>query len=278
MKHAEGSCPGYRGVGLFCQTWSPEETERTGASAVFVHGIGDHGGRHLRLFEALVAAGLTVVAPDMRGHGRSPGQRGHIDSWDDFREDLDAVVEQAASSRRGAGVFVIGHSLGGLIVLEYALKRPERLRGVVAMSPALALDGIPRWQIVASRALNRIVPRFSMKVGLDSGGISRDPSVKEADDVDPLVHSLGSVRLGVEVQKALEWTLAHASELRVPLLIVHGTADTVVPPAASLAFYERTTLADRTRIEYPGGYHELDNDYTRDKALPDISAWIAARV
>ncbi len=278
MKQAEGTCPGYRGVGFYCQTWSPEERAGTGASVVFVHGIGDHGGRHQHLVEALVSAGHTVVAPDMPGHGRSPGPRGHIDSWDEFREDLDAAVERAASGRRGAGVFAIGHSLGGLIVLEYALRRPERLRGVVAMSPALSLDGIPRWQVAASRVLNRIVPRLSMKVGLDSGGISRDPSVKEADDADPLVHSLASVRLGVEVQKALEWTLSHASELRVPLLVVHGTADTVVPPAASLAFYERTTLADRTRIEYEGGYHELDNDYARDKALSDINAWIAARM
>jgi alpha-beta hydrolase superfamily lysophospholipase len=278
MRHAEGTCPGRRGAGIFFQTWSPEDDERPGASVVFVHGIGDHGGRHLHFVEALVSAGHTVIAPDMRGHGRSPGPRGHIDSWDEFREDLDAVVERAGAARPGARVFAVGHSLGGLIVLEYALRRPERLRGVVAMSPALSLDGIPRWQVAVSRVLDRIVPRLSMKVGLDSEGISRDPAIKEADAADPLVHSLASVRLGVEVQKALAWTLAHARDLHVPLLIVHGTADTVVPPGASLAFYERTTLADRTRIEYPGGYHELDNDYARDQALADINAWIAARM
>ena len=227
---------------------------------------------------ALTAAGHTVTAPDMRGHGHSPGLRGHVDSWTEFREDLRSVITFASAERAGAPVFAIGHSLGGLIVLEYALRCPQGLRGVVAMSPALSMGGVPQWKLAASRVLDRLVPRLSMKVGLKSDGISRDPSVKAADDDDPLCHPMASVRFGVEVQKALEFTLSHAGELQVPLLVVHGTADTVVPAASSLSFFQRAGVADKTRLEYPGAYHELDNDYAKDDVLRDINEWIGARL
>ncbi len=276
MERTEETIKGHHGIDLYCQTLRPAAA--TGASVVYVHGLGDHSGRHRSLFDALCAAGHTVTAADLRGHGRSPGPRGHIDSWDDHREDLRAVVRFAASQRAGVPLFLIGHSLGGLVVLEYALRYPEGLRGVVAMSPGLSLDGIPRWQVVASRLLDRLAPRLTMKVGLDSTNISRDPSIKAADDEDPLCHSYATVRLGVEARRAIEFTLGHAAELRVPLLVVHGAADRVVPPAASLTFYQRVSLADKRRIEYPDAYHELDNDYARDQALADIRAWIAAHL
>jgi alpha-beta hydrolase superfamily lysophospholipase len=276
MTRTEGVCRAFGGIDLYCQTWRPDKPAI--ATAVFVHGIGDHGGRHMNLVNALVAAGLAVVAPDLRGHGRSPGLRGHVDGWQDYREDVHAVVQSARAASPGLPLFVIGHSLGGLIVLEYALRYPEGLKGVVAMSPALALDGVPRWKIVASRVLDRFAPRLSLRVGLDSGGMSRDPAVKAADDEDPLLHKLGTVRLGVSVQGALRWTFAHAAELRVPLLVAHGMADTVVPAAASEAFFGRLTRGDRTRLTYDGGYHELDNDTPHDRALRDITAWITARL
>jgi alpha-beta hydrolase superfamily lysophospholipase len=276
MTRTESACKAFGGIDLYCRNWRPDGPAR--ATIVFVHGIGDHSGRHGNLVEALVAAGFAVTAPDMRGHGRSPGARGHVDGWEDYREDLRAVVQAARASAPGLPVFVIGHSLGGLIVMEYALRYPEGLKGVVAMSPALALDGVPRWKIAASRLLDHVAPRLALKVGLDSGGMSRDPAIKAADDEDPLLHKLGTVRLGVAVQGALQWTFAHAAELRVPLLVVHGTADTVVPAAASEALYVLLAQGDKTRLTYDGGYHELDNDTSHDAVLRDIAAWISARL
>ncbi len=276
MERVEGTLKGYGGIDLYYQTWRPARDD--GACVVFVHGIGDHGGRHPHLVEALTSAGHTVTAPDMRGHGRSPGLRGHINSWTEYREDLRLVIGLASAARPDAPLFVVGHSLGGLIVLEYALHYPDGLRGVVAMSPALSTGGVPQWKLIASRVLDRVAPRLSMKVGLESGGISRDPSIKAADDEDPLCHPMASVRFGVETQKALAFTLGHAEELRAPLLIVHGTGDTVVPAGSSLSFFEKVRFRDKTRIEYPGAYHELDNDWAKDEALRDIVAWIAARL
>lgn len=276
MERTEGTLKGHRGIDLYYQVWRPAAA--TGASVVYVHGLGDHASRHPNIFEALCGAGHTVTAADLRGHGRSPGPRGHIDSWDDHREDLRCVARFAASVRAGAPLFAIGHSLGGLIVLEYALHYPEALRGVVAMSPALSTAGVARWKATASRVLDRFVPRFTMKVGLDSNNISRDPSIRAADDEDPLCHPYVSVRFGVEVQKAIAYTLGHAAELRVPLLVLHGTADSVVPAEASRRFFEGVSLADKRHIEYPGAYHELDNDYAKEEALGDINAWIGARL
>ena len=278
MERAEGTWSGRRGVDLYYQSWSLTGSGGGGAAVVYVHGIGDHGSRHPHLVEALVLAGHMVLTPDLRGHGRSPGRRGHIDAWADYREDLHGLVQVARSMCPGSPLFLVGHSLGGLIVLEYALRLPEGLRGVVAMSPALNLDGVPRWKVVASIALGRLVPRLSMRLGLDSEGLSRDPAVKSADDQDPLLHSRATVRLGAEVPKALGWTLEHAGELRVPLLVVHGSADTIVPAAASLAFYERAGVPDKTRIEYEGGYHELDNDTEKDRVLRDMRDWLADRM
>ncbi|MEE8390094.1 MAG: lysophospholipase, partial [Anaerolineae bacterium] len=173
----------------------------------------------------------------------------------------------------GQAVFLLGHSMGGLIVLEYVLHHPEKLTGVIASGPALAVD-IPPLLMVLSKVLSGILPRFAFNTGLDATAISRDPVVVEAYVNDPLVHSLGTPRFGIEFPRAIEWTQAHAAEMKLPCLIVHGGADRLVPPEGSHIFYEKMTITDKERQVYEDYYHEVFNDIGKEKVLAAVEVWM----
>lgn len=272
MEHREGTFSGYGGLSLYYQCWRPEGVPR--AVLVIVHGFGEHSGRYMNVVNHLVPRGIAVYALDHRGHGRSPGPRGHIQSWEEFREDVRAFVRKVSEMEPGLPLFLMGHSMGGLIVLEYALHHPEGLRGVIASGPALAQVGISPALMTLARLLSRLWPRFGLNTGLDATSISRDPEVVAAYQADPLVHSIGTARLGTEMSQAMRWTHEHAREWRLPLLILHGGADRLVPPEGSRRFFENVPIADKERIEYEGGYHEPHNDIHRDQVLADLERWL----
>ncbi len=272
MEHREGSFRGAGGLELYDQCWRPEGEPR--AVLAVVHGFGEHSGRYMNVVDRLVPRGYAVWSFDHRGHGRSPGQRGYINEWSEFREDVRAFLRTVADQERGRPLFLMGHSLGGLIVLEYALHYPEGLKGVIASAPALGQVGISPFLLTMSRVLSRLLPRFSLDTGLDASAISRDPEVVRAYKEDPLVHSKGTPRLGTEMGKAIEWVQSHAGEFRLPLLVLQGEADRLVPPEASRAFFEKVTFPDKEWHGYAGGYHEPHNDITRDQALSDLESWL----
>lgn len=272
MEHSEGTFSGYGGLPLYYQSWRPEKGPR--AVLVIVHGFGEHSGRYMNVVNHLVPKGYAIYALDHRGHGRSPGPRGHINSWEEFREDVWAFVRKVSEAEPGLPLFLMGHSMGGLIVLEYALHYPEGLKGVIASGPALAQVGISPVLMTLARVLSRIWPRFAMSTGLDATSISRDPDVVAAYQADPLVHSIGTARLGTEMGRAMLWTHEHAREWRLPLLILHGGADRLVPPEGSRRFFENVPIADKERIEYEGGYHEPHNDTHRAQVLADLERWL----
>ncbi len=272
MEHREGKFQGAGGLELYYQCWRPEEEPR--AVLAIVHGFGEHSGRYMNVVNRLVPKGFAVWGFDHRGHGRSPGQRGYINEWAEFREDVHAFLQMVAGQEPGRPLFLMGHSMGGLIVLDYALHHPEGLNGVIASGPALGQVGIAPILLTLSRLLSRIWPRLSLDTGLDATAISRDPEVVKAYQEDPLVHSKGTPRLGTEMEKTMEWVQAHAADLRVPLLILQGEADRLVPPEASRAFFEKVTSPDKEWHGYEGGYHEPHNDVTREQALSDLEQWL----
>ncbi|MCS7177678.1 MAG: alpha/beta hydrolase [Anaerolineae bacterium] len=272
MRHSEGTFAGFGGLPLYYQSWRPEGEPR--AIVILVHGFGEHSGRYMNVVSHLVPRGHAIYALDHRGHGRSPGPRGYIHDWEEFREDIRAFVRMVAEQEPGRPLFLMGHSMGGLIVLEYALRYPEGLSGVIASGPVLAQVGLSPVLMVLARVLSRLWPRFAMNTGLDATSISRDPEVVATYRADPLVHSTGTARLGTEMTRAIRWTHEHAREWRLPLLILHGGADRLVPPEGSRRFFEHVPIADKERIEYEGGYHEPHNDTHRAQVLADLERWL----
>jgi alpha-beta hydrolase superfamily lysophospholipase len=271
MKHEEGFLEGSKGSKLYYQKWLPSGSPDS--ILVFVHGLGDHSGRHENLVEAVVTESKALYAFDLRGHGRSSGQRGHIDSWDDFREDVAAFLHLVREEQPDKPVFLMGHSLGGIIVLEFVLRQPPGLTGVIASSAAIGEASIPPWKMALARFISRVWPNFTMKQSWDQE-ISRDRKVVEESKADPLTHSYGSVRLASEYTDVLDWTRSHAGQLELPLLLLHGKADAVVPPRSSRSFLQEAGSRDKTLKEYDGALHELDNDVGHEKVLDDLLEWI----
>ncbi len=272
MRHNESKFDGFGGLELYYQRWRPEGEPE--AVLAVVHGFGEHSGRYGNVVGRFVPKGYAVYAFDLRGHGHSPGPRGYVNAWAEFREDVKRFLELVHEQEAGREVFLLGHSMGGLIVLEYVLHHPEGLAGVVASGPLLARAGVSPFLMALSKVLSGILPRLTLDTGLDATTISRDPAVVEAYVNDPLVHSLGTPRLSTELTRAIEWTQAHAAEMALPCLIVHGSADRLVPPEGGRVFYENVALNDKERQVYEGYYHEVFNDIGKEQVLAAVEAWI----
>lgn len=275
MIQNEGTFRGARGVELHYRTWAPEEEAR--AVVAIVHGLGEHGGRYGGVANYLVPAGYKLYAFDHRGHGRSPGPRGHADRWADFREDVRAFLTLIRKQAPGKPIFLYGHSLGGLITLNYALHEPAGIDGLIVSAPGLDASGLSPTMLRIARLLSRVAPKLGLGTGLEAAAISRDPAEVKAYKLDPLVHGKGSPRLAVEAGEAIEWTMAHAKELRLPLLLFYGSADRLVPPANARRFFDAASSKDKTLHEYEGGYHEPHNDLDRERVLADVREWLDER-
>lgn len=275
--YSDGLVPVAAGVELFRRSWRPE---RPTAALINLHGLGDHSGLYAPLTEKLAAAGIAVHGLDMRGHGRSPGPRAYVERWDEYVDDLDAFVGWVAERERGLPIFLLGHSLGGLISLDYATRRPSRLAGVIVSAPPLGAVGVPRPLMVLGRIMARVWPRFSLNVGMDLTGLSRDPAVVDAITGDELFHRRGTARLAVEVPAAMARVQATATELRVPLLLLHGTADRMVPAAGTEELARRlggSAAGDVTLKLYDGAYHALFFDWDGERVTADVVEWIRER-
>lgn len=277
MEHREGSFVGAGGLELFSQSWRPAGETR--AVLAIVHGMGEHSGRYGNVVEALVPRGYAVHGFDLRGYGRSPGQRGHVDSWSQYRDDTEAFLRAVGEAAPGVPLFLMGHSMGGLIVLDYVLRRPGGLAGVIVSAPGLAPKGVAKpSKVLLAKLLTRLRPRLSLDVTLDAGGISRDPEVVEAYLKDPLVHAKGSVRWGTESLAVIEWIKAHPGDLQLPILMSHGTADRLVSAAGTRSFFEGVTFPDKELRIYDGVYHEPHNDLDHQRVVSDYAGWIEAHL
>ena len=262
---------GSGGLELYCRRWRAEHKPK--AVLAIVHGHGEHSGRYGNVVDWFVPRGYSVYAFDLRGHGHSQGKRGALESFGEYRDDVQAFLGLVRETEP-APVFLAGHSLGGLIVLNYALHNGHGLAGVVSSGPVLSAPGISPFLLWLSRVLARVWPSLTLESGLDTAALSRDAAVVEAYVNDPLVHSKGSVRMATEMLDAVEWTQAHAAELAMPCLIVHGGEDRLCDPQASKRFYDSVAFPDKERIEYDGYFHEVYNELGKEKVFADVEAWL----
>jgi alpha-beta hydrolase superfamily lysophospholipase len=271
----QGTFKGTDGLELYYQSWHPEG--EVWAILVMVHGLGGHSGLYGNIVQHLIPKNYAVYAFDLRGNGRSPGQRGYLNAWAEFREDLRAFVHLIKTQYPEQPLFLLGHSVGAIIVLDYVLRSPAEvsdLQGVIALAPTLGKIGVPPFKLLLGRLLSRVWPRFSLSTGIDLSTASSDPAVMAAYAQDPWRHTQGSARFATEFLATVAWIQEHAADLQVPLLILHGGADQVALPEGGCAFFERVTILDKERREYPGVYHEIQSDRNYQEMLTDLDNWL----
>ena len=274
---ASGSFSGVGDRHIFWRAWTPDDAPAR-AVIVLVHGLGEHSGRYDHVVARLVGEGYAVHAADHRGHGRSDGPRALIEDMDDVVADVDTLVDRAAAAEPGVPVFMLGHSMGGLIALRYALAHQERLAGLILSGTLAQLDAVPRALELVGRTLSVIAPRAPL-IAIDHTLVSRDPAVVEAYRSDPLVHH-GKVpaRTAVQLADAVKGFPSTVGAITVPTLILYGTADGLCTPAGSVMLGERIGAADTTVKAYAGLFHEILNEPEREAVLADLVAWLAERV
>ena len=271
----EGTFLGTNQFKLYYQSWHPEKKVK--GVVVIVHGLGGHSGKYTNMISHLVDRNFAVYGFDQRGNGRSPGQRGYINSWTELRSDLAAFLQLVKTETKDYSCFLLGHSLGAAVVLDYGLRaeNPQsHLQGIIAMAPALGAVGVPPWRLFLGRILSQIYPRFSLDLGIDLSASSRDPQVIEAYKQDTLRHTRGTARLSTEFTKTIAWINDHVQEWQLPLLILYGGEDQVTLPQSNYLFFESITFADKEIKEYPESYHELQSDLNYKEVLEDIEDWL----
>jgi acylglycerol lipase len=245
---------------------------------VVVHGLHEHSARYAQVGTRLAAEGFAVYAADHRGHGRSDGRRANIERMVLLGQDLRSFVQFAAERHPGP-VFMVGHSLGGLIALEYALdRRGHALDGLVLSGPAVTATAGSALAKRLAPVLSALVPDLGVASLNAEQKISRDPEVIRSYRDDPLVYQ-GRIkaRTGAEILGAIQRLPAALPRLRMPLLILHGSDDQISPLAGSVMVHEAVSSTDKTLRQYPGLYHEVFNEPERDQILTDLISWLNDR-
>lgn len=278
IEYSEGYCR-HDGLNIFYRHYkaSPEK-----ARMVISHGLGEHSGRYLNVINRLVPKGISIFAPDFRGHGKSDGKRGHVLSFDDYLEDLYSIFEEVVKEKKpGKKCFLLGHSMGGLIAINYAISRQETIDGLIISSPSLGVAvKVPAIKAALGKAMSSLWPGLSLNNELDASKLSHDEQVVMAYRNDPLVHNRVTARWFTEFLSAMENTNNHILEIKAPFLMQIAGDDHLVNAAASKSFFEKLSSKDKTLHVYEGLYHEIFNEKEADRkpAIDDLESWIGSRI
>ena len=273
-QHSEATFTSVADVPIFYRKWLPDGPLR--GAVMIVHGLGEHGGRYGNLVERLLPEGYAVYAIDHQGFGRSGGQRGHVSHFHDYAKDVHRLNGIVRAEQPGQPLAVFGHSMGGLITLDYAQTYPQDADCWIVQAPALAANTSGPL-VFAARLMNLFRPTYSMERP-GGGDISRDPDEVLRFRQDPLHVPVSTVRWVVEILAAQKRVQAHVTSTPSPLLMLQGTADNLVIPAATQEFFAQVTAPDKTLHIYDGYFHELHNDIGKEKPLGDIVEWLDARM
>ncbi len=264
------------GLELFAHAFPTEEEPK--AVVCLVHGHGEHIERYEHLAKAFNQAGYSVIGYDHRGHGQSEGVRGHVPSYASLLDDLTLFREQVNEYYPNMPHFLYGHSMGGNIVLNYALrKKPSNMTGIIATGPWLKLAfEPPAMQVFLGKMMNNIYPAFIQASGLKTSALSHDPEVVRAYEEDSLVHDKISARLFVGMYESGLWAFFHANEFPLPLLLMHGGDDQITSAEASRDFGKKT---DKATVKiWDGLYHEIHNEPQKDEVFKTAIEWMDSRL
>jgi acylglycerol lipase len=264
-----------KGARIFVRSWVPDAPAR--AVIVLCHGVNSHGGQYVWAAQQFVAAGLAVFALDLRGRGRSDGERFYVEDIADYVSDVAHTVALAKSRHAGLPVYLLGHSAGGVTSATYVLDHQAELAGFICESFAFQVPA-PGFALAAIKGLSHLAPRLPV-LKLKNEDFSRDPKAVEAMNSDPLIaHEVQPAITVAALVRADERLHDEFPSITLPLLIMHGTADKATVCRGSQFFYDTAGSKDKTLKLYEGHYHDLLNDLGKEEAMADIQRWIAERL
>ncbi|MBW2267624.1 MAG: lysophospholipase [Deltaproteobacteria bacterium] len=272
IRRAESHFAGGGGRTLFRRSWLAAEPER---AIVLVHGYAEHSGRYEHVGGWLASRGCAVHGYDHQGHGRSDGARGHAASLEALVDDLERLVERVRGEHAGIPLFVVGHSMGGLVALAYAVTRDPQLTGLVSSAAALGVAEPPSLLArVGLRVMRLLAPRLSMPRPVADTALSRDPEVGRAYRADPLVFQTMTLSLAAAIYFGGVRTLASAGDVALPVLLLHGGDDPLIPSSSSRRFADTVTAPGSELRIYPELRHEILNEPEWESVLGDLFAWL----
>jgi alpha-beta hydrolase superfamily lysophospholipase len=262
------------GLNLFYRCWRPSGTPR--AVVAIVPGFNSHSGYYAWVGERLVEKGLAAYAIDLRGRGKSDGERFYVQQFADYVADVEALMTVVKANDPNLPVFLLGHSAGGVVSCLYTVEHQQELAGLVCESFAFRVPA-PDFALAVFKGLSHIAPHAHV-LHLKNKDFSRDPAVVAAMDEDPLIaHETQPTQTLAEMVRADERLEREFPGFTLPLLILHGTNDKATKPSGSQQFYDAAASRDKTIKIYEGGYHDLLNDTDRDVVIADITSWLDER-
>ena len=265
---------GRGGLRIFTRHWSADQPR---ASLVICHGVNSHGGQYLRAAEDFVARGFAVTAPDLRGRGRSEGERFYTESVDDYVSDLSLAIELARSRNPTLPLYLLGHSAGGVTAVSYALDHQDRIDGLICESFAFRVYA-PDIALSVLKGASHIAPHLHV-LKLKMEDFSRDPEWVERLLADPLTtDEVQPVQTVAALARAGDRFEREFGTITLPVLILHGTGDKATRPDGSQEFFDKAASSDKRLILYEDYYHDLLNDVGRDRVMEYVIGWIEARL
>ena len=278
LNHIEGSFKSVRNANIYYQAWLPEGNVK--AVLLVVHGLGEHCGRYMNVVNHFVRLGYAVYGLDHIGHGKSEGRRAFVERFEDYTNTLTIYYNMVQGWQTGKPVFLLGHSMGGLITSCYLLDHQATFRGAVISAPSIKVSNdISQATIIMGKILSVLTPKAGLLTLVDANGISRDPEVVTAYVNDPLVfHGKTSARLAAELLKTVLRVTAEAAKITLPFIVLQGSEDKLVDPGGAQMFYDKASSKDKTIKIYKGLYHEVFNEPERARVLKDVETWLAAKV
>jgi alpha-beta hydrolase superfamily lysophospholipase len=264
------------GTKLFEKVWSPKGEIK--AALCLVHGMGEHCERYAHVADFLNQNGVAVVTFDHRGHGKSEGKRGHSPNYDTLLDDVGMALDKTTELFPNVPTFLFGHSMGGNVVLNYALRRKPNVKGIIASAPWLRLAFAPsKIDLTLAKLMINIYPSFTQSTKLDATAISRDAKEVEKYVKDTLVHDLISPAFFLGAFDAGNYALEHASEMAYSLLIYHGTKDRLTSYEGSKEFASKVNPQLVTWRSWEGLFHEMHNEPEKAEVMQMLLEWIKER-
>jgi acylglycerol lipase len=266
---------GDSGLKIFVRSWRPAAAPR--AVVAICHGFNSHSGQYLWVADQLVDAGFAVYALDLRGRGKSEGERFHVEHIDEYVSDLSRLIGLAKSREPGLPVYLLGHSAGGVTACSYVLDHQAEIDGLICESFAFQVPA-PDVALAIIKGVSHLLPDAPV-LKLPNVAFSRDPAVVAAMNADPLIADETQAAVTVAaLARADERMKREFPTITLPVLILHGTDDKATKPSGSQFFFDTTGSADKTLKFYDGHFHDLLNDYGKEEVVADITGWIGARL